>query len=96
MRNNPESYFVKKFPNEDPWIRLARIYVVKHQIDKAKALKLAREAVKRRDELTKKRDTNSDLMDAKIEKIKTDYLIRGLKQMVKKNKRKSPSRTHRD
>lgn len=85
-RRDPEGFFLRKYPDEDAWIRLARTYVVKHHIDEKQALKLARKAVKKRDMFVKEHENaESDRVDRWIDRLRNDYLIAGLERMVKRS-----------
>jgi HEAT repeat protein/beta-lactamase regulating signal transducer with metallopeptidase domain len=94
MQLDPIAYFTAKFPDEDPWIAVARGYVTRHEIDEDDALKRARQAVKRRDEFLEGKE-NADPARVKewVERLKNEYLIAYLEHLVKRARQRDHDRT---
>lgn len=96
LRRDPDGFFLRKYPDEDAWLRLARTYVAKHAIQRKEALKLAREAIKKRDTFVKDhKNADQDRVDRWIDTLKNDYLIAGLERMVERSSARRGARKPR-
>lgn len=85
-RYAPSQWFAKRFPNEDPWLILARVFIDRYDLDSPDALELARNAIRRREQVEKKfaaRDPKRSA--ALIEKIKKDFLVANLERMARRS-----------